>query len=329
VADDADAGRVDLGLRLQPGERGAGVLVLGLVRGVALVAARAADAAVVVAEHDDAVAREVVGEHEEGLVAHDRLVAVLRARAGEQDDAGGLAAGGRDGEAAGEDDGVDGAGDRGLADGVGERGFGFLRALGAEVGDALAGREAAQLEREALAVLVELALAGGGARFAGDHKDGALGLGRALWGEGELEAVGGQVDVLQREVLDALHGDVEAPAPGARLVGVGLDAGDDLEVGADQGDAADPGLGAGRGDQAVLLGDDDGGRRGLAGRRLRGLGRRAGGEEGEGGESEDGGLAGHGGAHGCSGHIEVLGSDLMHLFMRSSSVVVSRRRGSA
>ena len=44
----------------------------------------APDAAVVHAQHGDAAARQVVGEHQERLVAQQRLVAVLRARAGDQ-----------------------------------------------------------------------------------------------------------------------------------------------------------------------------------------------------------------------------------------------------
>ncbi|MFY0540047.1 hypothetical protein [Nannocystis pusilla] len=117
-----------------------------------------ADAAVVEAEHGEAGAGEMVGEDEERAVAHERLVAVLRARAGQQDH-------GRErtwpfgqGEAAGQRDLVLGRADeRGLAGGVRERRLGLLRPLGRDVGR-LAGLQLAGGGGQAAAGLAQRAL---------------------------------------------------------------------------------------------------------------------------------------------------------------------------
>ncbi len=86
VADEPDARRVDVrprGERLPGGPRVAGEI---LARRRHEISGRLANAAVVVAHHRDAVAREVVGEDEERLVPEDLLVAILRSAARDQDD---------------------------------------------------------------------------------------------------------------------------------------------------------------------------------------------------------------------------------------------------
>ena len=86
---------VDLGAALEERHRGEGVG--GEVRGGGTLALRggAADAAVVAAQDDDAVAGEVVGDQAERLEAEQLLVAVLRPAAGDQHDGGAPSGAGR------------------------------------------------------------------------------------------------------------------------------------------------------------------------------------------------------------------------------------------
>ena len=85
VANDAHALGVDFFLFAQEVESGLGVVGKIERRGILHFALRAAGAAVVAAQHGDAVASQVVGQHEEGLVAQQLLVAVLLAAATDKD----------------------------------------------------------------------------------------------------------------------------------------------------------------------------------------------------------------------------------------------------
>ena len=87
VTEQADACRVDARLALEPLDGHVGVArEIDGGRGRE-DAGRLRGAAVVVAKDGDARAGERVGEHREGLVAHERLVAVLRARTRHEDHA--------------------------------------------------------------------------------------------------------------------------------------------------------------------------------------------------------------------------------------------------
>src|SRR5436190_1192681 len=78
----ASASTLSAAARVGGGRLGVGGEVLAGGRGD--VAGRLREAAVVAAQDRDAAAAEVVGEDQEGPVAQEPLVAVLRARAGDQ-----------------------------------------------------------------------------------------------------------------------------------------------------------------------------------------------------------------------------------------------------
>jgi hypothetical protein len=104
VAQQADALGVDARVRAQPRHAREHVAEHVVVGGERVVAAAAAHAAVVDAQHGVAGTGEVVGDHQEGLVAEDLLVAVLGAAAGDQQQRGDARVAGRQGERAGEGD---------------------------------------------------------------------------------------------------------------------------------------------------------------------------------------------------------------------------------
>nr|WP_235840028.1 hypothetical protein [Derxia lacustris] len=81
VADQADARAVDLGPRAQPGHAGFHVERQIGGGGLAQTGLGAAHAPVVDPQHRDAKPAQVIGQHQEGLVAVIALVAVLRPRA--------------------------------------------------------------------------------------------------------------------------------------------------------------------------------------------------------------------------------------------------------
>ena len=140
VAEEAGAVGVDFGAGAEVGEASFGVGGELGGGGGGDGAGGVAYAAVVIAEDGDAVAGEVVGENEEGFVAEDGLVAVVRAGAGDEEDRGKGAGAGREGEGGGQ--GVAGGGvSVSDVDGlVGEGWDGILGAFGGgevgEVGDA-------------------------------------------------------------------------------------------------------------------------------------------------------------------------------------------------
>ena len=78
VADQADASRVDFFAALEKCDSREHILGKVGRSGIRDAAGRAADAAVVDAQHRDAAAREKVGQHEERLVFEDRFVTILR-----------------------------------------------------------------------------------------------------------------------------------------------------------------------------------------------------------------------------------------------------------
>ena len=86
MSQQADARGVDV--RARPQRRHLGQRVLGEVerRRARVVAGRLPDAAIVAAEDGHTAAGERIGEHEERPVARQRLVSVLRPRAGDQHD---------------------------------------------------------------------------------------------------------------------------------------------------------------------------------------------------------------------------------------------------
>ena len=91
VTDDADACGVDAGLLLEPAAGGIGI-AREIERGRAVERARrCADAAVVAAEHGDALAQQRIGDDGERAVSEQLLVAILRARAGDEQHGGNLA----------------------------------------------------------------------------------------------------------------------------------------------------------------------------------------------------------------------------------------------
>ena len=84
MADQADSLRIDLLLFLEEGDPRFDVGSVGLDGGVLRVACGLSDAAIIDAQYGDAFTCQVVGYDEKGLVAEDRLVAVLRARTGDE-----------------------------------------------------------------------------------------------------------------------------------------------------------------------------------------------------------------------------------------------------
>jgi hypothetical protein len=84
VADDADFSRIYFGARAQEAQRSLGVA--GEVeRGRALVdAARFADTTLVVTQQSDALAGQVVGQHQEQFVVENIFIAILWSRTGDQ-----------------------------------------------------------------------------------------------------------------------------------------------------------------------------------------------------------------------------------------------------
>ena len=127
MAHESDVPGVDLASRLEEGDPGqdvAGEVVAGRSRGAP---GRAADAAIIEAEHGDPAASQRVGKDQEWLVLEDRLVAVLGARAADQDHgrkrAGSFGLGQRSGQR--HASGLVGVAD--IHHLVGERSFGRLR----------------------------------------------------------------------------------------------------------------------------------------------------------------------------------------------------------
>ena len=91
VTDEADAPGVDLLAGFQISDPGQDVAAEIEGGGQGGIAAGAADAAVIDAQHRDAAPGQVIGEDPEGLVAHHGLVAVLRTRTGDEERRPGMA----------------------------------------------------------------------------------------------------------------------------------------------------------------------------------------------------------------------------------------------
>src|SRR5262249_8090667 len=100
-AEHADARGVDRVARLQQGNSSEQIRRQLLVGGGRIVAGRATDAAVIDAQDRDAMASQVIGDHEEGLVTGERGVSILRPTAALEDDRRMTALAPRDGERAG------------------------------------------------------------------------------------------------------------------------------------------------------------------------------------------------------------------------------------
>ena len=152
VADETDAG--DLGTLLEEGYRSFNVGGEVGGGGIGELAAALAEAALIHAKNLDAMAGEVVGEDEEGLVLHDLLVAVMRATACDEHDGGeGTVAFGT-GEGSGQLD-VGGRVPEGHILGVVGIGlYGRLRAVGGDGGRVL---DAGERERKTAGALRPLA----------------------------------------------------------------------------------------------------------------------------------------------------------------------------
>ena len=127
VADDADPCRIDVGAFFEPLDRRFGISCEVDARRLRRIAARAADAAIVVTEDGNPGSRQGIGEDEERLVIHERLVAVLLTRAGDEHHGRPRPGPLRERERAGEIDAVVGIPEGGLTDVIRERGLGGLR----------------------------------------------------------------------------------------------------------------------------------------------------------------------------------------------------------
>ena len=127
MADDADPRRIDVGALREPIDPRFGIPREVDARRLRCIAARAADAPVVVAEDGNPGSRQGIGEDEKRLVIHERLVAVLLARAGDEHHRRPRPRATRQRERAGEIDTVVGIPEGSLADFVGKRGLGGLR----------------------------------------------------------------------------------------------------------------------------------------------------------------------------------------------------------
>ena len=127
VTDDADPRRINARLLLEPVDPRFGVAGEVDARPLRRIPSRAADTAVVVAEDGDPGPRQDIGEDEERLVIHERLVTVLLAGTGDEDHRRPWPGPPRERERAGEFDAVVNIAEGSLTAVIRERGLGGLR----------------------------------------------------------------------------------------------------------------------------------------------------------------------------------------------------------